>query len=53
MPEDGVEYLSFKIISIDLLLDYEKKILFTSILDNCTYETVNIQMIDCFDENLC
>ena len=52
VPEDGVEVESFKITSIDSLLVYEKKISSTSILENCTYKTLNTQLIDCFDDNL-
>ena len=53
MPEDDVECESFTVSSIDFLLAYGKKYYMQVYLDNCAYETVNKQMADYLDENLC
>ena len=44
MPEDGIEYESFTIISIHSLLVYEYYL--QVYLDNCAYKIVNSQMVD-------
>ena len=52
MPEDGVEYESFTIISIDSLLAYDNTFYLQVYLDNCDYKVVDKQMTDCIDDNL-
>ena len=44
MPEDGIEYESFTIISIHSLLVY--KYYLQVYLDNFAYKIVNSQMVD-------
>ena len=44
VPEDGAEFKSFAIISIDYLYFYENKCYLQVYLDNCTYKTVNTEM---------
>ena len=44
VPEDGVKYEFFTIISTDALIIYESKYL-QGYLDNCAYKVVNTQMI--------
>ena len=46
MPEDGVEFESFTIISIDTLLVYESKYYLQVHLENCAYKIVEKQIID-------
>ena len=52
VPEDGVEYESFIVISVDSLLAYDNKYYLQVYLDNCVYKIVDKQMIDCLDDNL-
>ena len=52
VPEDGVEYRSFTIISIDFLLVYENKYYVQVYLDNCAHKIVNTKMVDYLDDNL-
>ena len=52
MPEDGVVYESFIIISIDSLLLYENKYYRQVYIDNCAYKVIDKQMIDYLDDNL-
>ena len=52
VPEDDIEYESFKVISIDSLLVSENKYYLQVYLDNCAYKIVNKQMADYLDENL-
>ena len=40
-PEDGVEYRSFPVISIDALLVYDNKYYLLAYLDNCSYRIVD------------
>ena len=46
MPEDGVEYESFKSTSIDSLLVYESKYYLQLYLDNCAYKTLRTEVVD-------
>ena len=46
MPEDGVEYESFKSTSIDSLLAYESKYYLQLYLDNCAYKTLRTEVVD-------
>ena len=50
--EDEIECESFKVISIDSLLVYNKKYYLQVYLDNCAYKIVNKQMTGYLDENL-
>ena len=52
MQEDGVEYESFAIISIESLLVYENKYYLQVYLDNCAYKIVDKQMIDYLNDNI-
>ena len=52
VPEDGVEFNFFTIISIDSLLVYDGKYHLQLYLDKCVYKVVNNQMIDFLDDNL-
>ena len=52
MPEDGVEWESFKIISIDPLLLYEYKYYLQVYLENCVYIIVGKKMRNYLDENI-
>ena len=51
VTEDGVEYTSFTIISIDSLLAYVNIYYRQVYLENCVYKIVNKQMTDYLDEN--
>ena len=51
MPEYGVEYESFIIISIDSFV-YDDKLYLQMYLDNCAYKIAGKQMIDYLDDNL-
>ena len=51
VPEDDIECESFKAISIDSLLVYDKKYYLQVFLDNCPYKIVNKQMTDYLDKN--
>ena len=44
MPEDGIEYGSFTVISIDFLLVYEKKYYLQVYLDNFAYKRNGIKV---------
>ena len=50
--DDGAEYESFTIISIDSLLVYENKYYFQVYLDNCTYKIMDRQITDHLDDSL-
>ena len=52
MPEGGLECQSFRIISIDSLLDYENKYYVHLYLANYAYKIANIQMLFHLDDNL-
>ena len=52
MPEDSVEYKSFAIICIGILLFYEKKYYLKIHLDDHAYKTIDTQMIDFLHDNL-
>ena len=52
MQEDGVEYESFTIISIDSLLIYGNKYYLQALLDNCAYRIVEKLMTNYLDDNL-
>ena len=52
VPEDGVEYESFTIISIDFLLVYENKYYLQVCFDNCAYKIVDKEMIHYLYDNL-
>ena len=52
VPEDGVEYQSFIIFSVDYSLAYEKKYYLQVHLLNCAYKIVDNHMIDYLDINL-
>ena len=52
VPEDGVEYKLFTIISIHSSLVYENKYYLPFYLDKCAYKIVNTQMINKLDNNL-
>ena len=52
MPEEGAEYESFTILSIDSLLVSENKYYLQVCLDNRAYKIVNTEMVDHFDGNL-
>ena len=52
MPEDGVEYKSFTIISIDSLIVYDNKYYLQVYVDNCIYEIVDKQIVDYIDDYL-
>ena len=52
MPEDGVQYESSTIISIDSLLAYDNKLYLQVYLDNCAYKIVDKQMTHYLDEKL-
>ena len=52
VPEEGAEYESFTILSIDSLLVSENKYYLQVCLDNRAYKTVNTEMVDHFDGNL-
>ena len=52
MPEDGVEYKSFTIISIDSLIVYDNKYYLQVYVDNCIYEIVDKQIVDYLDDYL-
>ena len=51
MPKDDVESESFLIISMNCLLVYENKHYLQVYLDNCTYKTLNIEMLGYLDDN--
>ena len=51
MPEDDIECESFKVISIDSLLVYDRKYYLQVHIDNCAYQIVNKRMTDYLDEN--
>ena len=53
VPEDGVDYESFAIISINSLLAYENKYYLQVHLDNCVYKNIDKQMSNYLDDNLC
>ena len=52
VPEDGVEYKSFTIISIDSLIVYDNKYYLQVYVDNCIYEIVDKQIVDYLDDYL-
>ena len=52
LAEDDIEWKSFKVISIDSLLVYDKEYYLQVYLDNCANKTVNKQMTDYLDENI-
>ena len=52
VPEDGVEYEFFTIISTDSLLVYENKYYLQVYLDNYAYKIVDRQVTDYLDDNL-
>ena len=52
MPDDGAEFESYTVISIESLRAYENKYCLQVYLDNFAYEIVNTQMIDYHDDNL-
>ena len=51
VPEDGIEFESFTIISIDSLLVYENIYYLQVYLDKCAYKIVNTQVEDYLDYN--
>ena len=51
VPEDGVEFKPFTIISIGSLLVYENKYCLQVYLDSCPCKIVNMQMIDYLGDN--
>ena len=52
MTEDGVEYTSFTIISIDSLLAYVNIYYRQVYLENCVYKTVDKKMTNYVDDML-
>ena len=52
VPEDGVEYGSFTVISIDSLFAYEKNYYLLLYFNNCAYKIVDNEMADYLDDNL-
>ena len=52
MPENGVEWKYFAVISNDLLLVYNNKYYLKVYLENCAYKVVDNQMIDYLDDNV-
>ena len=52
MPDDGIEYESFTVISIDSLLVYENKYYVQVYLENCAYKIIDKQMADYLNDNL-
>ena len=46
VPEDAVECGSFKVISIDSLLVYDRKFYLQVYLDNCVYKIFDKQTIN-------
>ena len=51
VPEDGVKYKFFTVISLDSLLVYENKYYLQVCLDKCAYKTLDKQMTDYLYDN--
>ena len=52
MPEDDIEWESFTVICVDLLLAYDNKYYLQVYFDNCACKIVNKEMRDYLDENI-
>lgn len=52
MPQYGVEWQTFAVISINYLLVYENKYDLQIYLDNCAYTIVDKKIIDYLNNNL-
>ena len=52
MPEDNIEFESFRVISIESLLVYQSKCYLQVYLNNYAYKIIVKQMTDYYDDNL-